>query len=159
MGQNRDLTVEVADGLVNLRVGAIIQKENKILMVGNDRTEYYYSVGGRIQFGESAEEAVVREVWEETGCKMEIERLAFVHENFFVGDAKTNLGKSIYEISFFFYMKVPENFEPVCMSFTEDNQMEKLHWIDIDGEETYYPAFFREELREKVDGVRHIVTR
>lgn len=45
------------DGLINLRVGAIILKNGKILMVGNnDRAEYLYSVGGRIKFGETSED-------------------------------------------------------------------------------------------------------
>lgn len=35
------------------------------------RSEYLYSVGGRIKFGETAEEAVIREVYEETGVHME----------------------------------------------------------------------------------------
>lgn len=44
-----------------------------------------YSVGGHIQFGETAEEAVAREVFEETGVKLEIDHLGFIHENFFYG--------------------------------------------------------------------------
>lgn len=86
----QDLTVDIDDGILNIRVGAIIMRNNKILMVGNERSDYFYSVGGRIKFGETAEEAVVREVFEETGVKLEVERLGYVHENFFVGDGKTN---------------------------------------------------------------------
>lgn len=56
----QDLTVAVDDGILNIRVGAIIMRNNKILMVGNERSDYFYSVGGRVKFGESAEEAVVR---------------------------------------------------------------------------------------------------
>ena len=86
-----------------------------------------YSVGGRIKFGETAEEAVVREVWEETGVKMKVDRLGFVQENYFYGDSPSNLGKIIYEISFYFYMKMPDAFAPVCKSFTEeDNSQEHL---------------------------------
>ena len=33
--------------------------------------------------GKSQEEAAVREVWEETGWKFEVERLVFIDENFF----------------------------------------------------------------------------
>ena len=33
--------------------------------------------------GETAEDAVVREVFEETGVKYEIDHLAVIHENFF----------------------------------------------------------------------------
>ena len=37
-------------------------------------------------FAQSSEEAVKREVLEETGVEYEVERLAFIHENFFDGD-------------------------------------------------------------------------
>ena len=56
-----NMTVPCDNGLINLRVGAIILKDGKFLMAGNERDDYLYSVGGRLQFGETAEEAVVRE--------------------------------------------------------------------------------------------------
>lgn len=156
---NLDMCVPCGEGLINLRVGAIIMKQGKILMVGNRvRPGYLYSVGGRIKFGETAEEAVVREVFEETGARMEVERLGFVHENYFRGDAPSNLGKLIYEISFFFYMKTPEDFEPVCGSFTEDGSEEYLRWIDPDGPEKYYPEFFRTALADPDRSVRYLRT-
>ena len=157
---NKDMTVPCDEGFINIRVGAIIMKDGKILMVGNKvRPDYLYSVGGRIKFGETAEEAVVREVFEETGVKMEIDRLGFVHENYFYGDSDYNLGKMIYEISFFFYMKVPEDFKPVCASFTEDSHREFLKWISPDDDIKYYPEFFRKELRGgREEGVKHFVT-
>ena len=84
---SQDLCVKMDEGILNIRVGAIIMKDDKFLMVENDRFPHMYSVGGRIKFGETAEEAVVREVFEETGVKMEIDRLGFIHENFFPGDS------------------------------------------------------------------------
>lgn len=155
---SRDMAVQCDDGLINIRVGAIILKDGKFLMVGNRRSNYLYSVGGRIKFGETAEQAVVREVFEETGVKMEIERLGFVHENYFHGDAPTNFGKLIYEISFFFYMKVPHNFTLKCNSFTEDNSKEYLEWISPNDERKIYPAFFRTELQNPQNDVLHFVT-
>ena len=153
-----DLTLPAGKGFVNVRVGAIIQKGEAFLMVGNDREDYCYSVGGRIQFGETAEEAVIREVYEETGIRMEVDRLGFVHENYFYGDAESNLGKLIYEISFFFYMKVPEDFEPKCSSFTEDDHQEFLKWIAPDDPIKFYPEFFRTELLHPVNEVKHFLT-
>ena len=155
---NRDMCVACEDGILNVRVGAMIIKDGKILMVGNSRSDYLYSVGGRIKFGETAEEAVVREVFEETGVKMEIDRLGFVHENYFYGDAPSNLGKLIYEISFFFYMKVPEDFVPISESFTEDNSREFLKWVSIGEDTKMYPSFFKTELQHPVAGVKHFVT-
>ena len=153
-----DMTVACDNGLINIRVGAIIMKDGKILMVGNDRSDYLYSVGGRIQFGETAEEAVIREVLEETGVEMEIDRLGFVHENYFYGDAPTNLGKLIYEMSFFFYMKVPDGFAPISESFTEDESKEHLRWVSVNEGITMYPEFFRTELEHPESTVKHFVT-
>ncbi len=41
------------------------------------------------------------------------------------------MGKFIYEVSYFFYTKVPKDFEPTCMSMTEDDHEEFLRWIDV----------------------------
>jgi len=153
-----DLTVPIGDGFINLRVGAIIRQNGRLLMVGDDNADYLYTVGGRIRFGETAEEAVVREVLEETGVRMEIDRLGFVHENYFIGDSGRVLGKPVYEISFFFYMKVPEGFRPDSDCFTEGDCRKRLVWITADTEWKYYPEFFRTELLHPTEGVRHIVT-
>ena len=154
---NKDMCVACDDGILNIRVGAIILKDEKILMVGNERSNYIYSVGGRIKFGETAEEAIKREVFEETGVNMEIDRLGFVHENYFYGDSSSNLGKLIYEISFYFYMKVPGDFEPISKSFTEGDATELLKWISIDDDIKMYPEFFKTELKNPTDTVKHFV--
>ena len=156
---NQDLCLKMEEGILNLRVGAIIMKGDKFLMVENDLFDHMYSVGGRIKFGETAQEAVVREVYEETGVKMEVDRLGFIHENFFPGDSLVKRGKVVHEISLFFYMKVPEDFEPVCYSFTEDGNKERLVWITAEHPKTYYPEFFRTELANPSKEIKHVVTR
>lgn len=153
----QDLCVPCSEGYVNLRVGAIIMRNGSFLMVRNPKFDYLYSVGGRIRFGETAEQAVVREVYEETGAHLEIDRLGFVHECYFICDAPSRLGKPIYELSLYFYMKTPEDFEPVCSSFTEFGVEEELTWASCDDERRFYPAFFREELRHPEPGVKHFV--
>lgn len=154
-----DLCVKMEEGILNIRVGAIIMKDDRFLMVENGRFDHLYSVGGRIKFGETAEEAVVREVFEETGRKMEIDRLGFIHENFFPGDSLKKQGNIVHEISFFFYMNVPTDFEPVCDSFTEDGDKERLVWIRADHQKKYYPEFFKTELANPSKYVKHYVTK
>ena len=153
-----DLTMPVEGGLVNLRVGAIIQKDGKLLMVGNDRNDYDYSVGGRIRFGETAEQAILREVEEETGFRLEIDRLGFVEENYFYGTSPYKKERLVYEISFYYYMKMPEGFEPLSDRFEEEGTPEYLEWLSPETEKTLYPTFFRTELAEPVPYVRHIVS-
>ena len=154
----KDLTMPVEGGLVNLRVGAIIQKDGKLLLVGNACNDYDYSVGGRIRFGETAEEAIVREVEEETGVRLPIDRLGFIEENYFYGTSPWKRDQLIYEISFYYYMKTPADFEPLSNCFLEEGTPEYLEWLSPDAEKTIYPRFFRTELAEPVPWVRHIVS-
>ena len=153
-----DMTAPCGDGFLNLRVGAIIVKNGKVLMVKNDRADYCYSVGGRIRMGENAEQAIVREVFEETGRMVSIEHLGFVHELYFIGDSPSNLGKPIYELSFYFYMRTPDDFEPVCESFAEGNAKERLVWLDPCGKEKYYPSFMKDAVLNPVPGMVHVFT-
>ena len=153
----KDMTVPCADGLINLRVGAIILKDGKFLMVGNDREDYLYSVGGRIQFGETSEQAVIREVEEETGVHMEIDRLGFVSEVYFYSDAPAHPGKTVYEISFLYYMKVPEDFSPVSEDFLEGESTEHLWWVSADDDVTMYPEFFKTELSHPEHTVKYFM--
>ncbi|MBO4867569.1 MAG: NUDIX domain-containing protein [Ruminococcus sp.] len=155
---NEDMTAVCGDGLINIRVCAIIPRTGFLLMACNDHSDYLYTVGGRVKFGETAEQAIVREVFEETGIKLDIDRLGFIQENYFYGDAEPHMGKLIYEVAFYFYMKVPEDFEPVGMDFKEGDTTEHLCWIDpMTEKRRFYPEFFRTELFEPFDGVKHMV--
>ena len=49
------------------RAAAIIVENGSVLFAGNERVDYLYSIGGAIKLGERAEDAVKREVYEETG--------------------------------------------------------------------------------------------
>ena len=52
-----------------LRSAGIIIENKQILFAHNEKEPYYYSVGGAIKLGETAEEACILEVFEETGIQ------------------------------------------------------------------------------------------
>jgi 8-oxo-dGTP pyrophosphatase MutT (NUDIX family) len=153
-----DITVRVDEGVINLRVGAVITKENKVLMTKNPRDDYYYSVGGRIKIGETSEQAVIREVYEELGVKLPVDRLGFINENYFYGDIGDGKERQIYEICFYYYMKTPADYEPRVNSVTNGGITETFEWIPFDTDKTIYPVFFKTELYEPCETVKHIIS-
>lgn len=56
----------------NVRVGAIILRDNKLLLIHRRKngSEYWVLVGGGVEEGETNEEALFREVAEETSLKV-----------------------------------------------------------------------------------------
>lgn len=154
----QDISLKMEGGCFNLRVGAIITDAGKILMVKNSGMPFYYTVGGRVKFGDTAEESVLREAFEETEISFEIDRLAFIHENFFTFEAS---GEFFHEISLFFLMKPNSQVKNMLSGHTEDYGEVGHHWLPIDklDEEQIYPEFFKTELSTMQNGIRHFITR
>ena len=142
------------------RVGAIIIQNNHILMVKNENCPYYYSVGGGIQFGETSEDAVLREIYEETNIRLEIDRLVFIHENFFIADFMNDT--PFQEIRFFYIMKINDDIKNInCSSNGVDGSKDSLHWLPIDKLSEYqlFPEFYKIELQNLTTDVRHFIAK
>ncbi len=154
-----DCCFENEEGWFRYRAAAIIIEDGCVLMAKNDRDEYYYSVGGGVHLHESAEEAVRREVFEETGISYEIDRLAFVHENFFIG-LMDNPNLRCHEIALYFVMKPKGIKEFECYSFAQGGVKEYVRWIPINNLSNYvlYPTFFKYKLLNMKNTVEHITT-
>jgi len=87
------------------RAAAIIVENGCVLFAGNEKDDYFYSIGGAVHMGETAEDAVRREVFEETGIHYEIDHLAVIHENFFKDNMGTQKDMDCHEIALYFVMK------------------------------------------------------
>ncbi|MBF8436888.1 NUDIX domain-containing protein [Halanaerobiaceae bacterium Z-7014] len=142
------------------RAAAIIIEDDCLLFAKNEVDDYYYSIGGAVHIGEKAEDAVRREVLEETGVPYEIDRLAFIHENFFDGTGSFE-GYKCHEIAFYFLMKSKGSQKLKSNSYSSLGIKEYMHWIPIDNLENYkaFPTFFKDKI-DTFDsrGVEHIIT-
>lgn len=141
------------------RAAAIIIEEGYVLFAGNEIDDYYYSIGGGVHVGETSEQAVKREVLEETGVEYEIERLAVVHENFFNENQGTLKGMDCHEISMYFLMK-PRVTKQLNSDSYSQGVRETMHWIPIKDLDKYktFPTFLKEYLSKEHSGIEHIIT-
>ncbi|WP_374347948.1 NUDIX hydrolase [Chitinimonas sp.] len=67
----------------NLRAAAIIHRGNSILLHRLENDEFWSLPGGRVEPGEDAASALVRELHEELGIEAKVGRLSILVENFF----------------------------------------------------------------------------
>lgn len=144
------------------RAAAIILDGGKVLMARNDAEPYYYSIGGGVHHMETAEDAVCREVREETGADLKVARLGFVHENFFSGSDTAGLqGRQCHELTFYFVMKLAAGVELAGHSTTQNGIREWLEWVDLatfGRDRIAYPTFFATELLQLGDTAKWITT-
>ena len=123
-------------------------------MAKNTNYDPYYTIGGGVHMGESAEAAAVREAQEETGCDYEIERLLYVQERFFEFAGVQN-----HEIIFYYLMK--EIHSGIPEGIQGDHQTETLHWLPLESLSQYniVPKFLKTALHTMPITVEHIITR
>lgn len=141
------------------RAAAIIIENDCVLFASNEIDDYLYSIGGGVHMGETAKEAVLREVYEETGVYYEIDHLAVIHENFFNENYGTLKGLNCHEISFYFLMK-PRGTQELHSNSTTQCVKEQMRWIPIKDLDKYkaFPIFLKDYLSKEHLGIEHIVT-
>ncbi len=145
------ITEEGRDYRFNYRVAAIIEAEGKILLHKFVDADYCFLPGGRVQIGETAQEAIMRELEEELDVKIITTSLPFIAENFFEYGAET-----FHEISLFFRidgsaLKLPTNNEirgKVQFFWRNGSDIADLN---------LQPEFLREELGCLPITTKHIV--
>ena len=137
------------------RAAAIIIEEGAICFMSSPSEDYHYSVGGAVQFGETTEEAVLREVMEETGQQYKIDRLVCFHENFFSNSNGVLRGLDCHEICLYYLMKQKGE------QFQGQIEDETVHWIPIQELENHrvFPTFIPQILKGLDMGIQHIITK
>ena len=128
-------------------VGAIIICHGKILLQKRERApdEGKWSIpGGLVELGESLKQAVIREVKEETGLKVEKPELIDVVENI-IPNEKGKM-KYHYIIVDFFVELANERFEV-------SDKAAELRWVELDKAEDYdlpelLKRFFRKNMQK-----------
>lgn len=140
------------------RVGGIAVHEGRLLVEYNVRHGYCFVPGGRVEYGESAAEALARELREELGEAVEVGRLLLVTDNFFSED-----GRQTQEVALYFLLAfAPGSAIPGrCGAFEGSEAGTIFQWIPVDEveEATLFPALLRERVRSLPRTPEYVVQR
>jgi 8-oxo-dGTP diphosphatase len=109
---------------INNRVVAIIVDKNCVLLIHRLKPDqdYYVLPGGSTEPNETLEEACIREVKEETGLVVTLEKNVFIHEN-------NNRVEYYYKVSK--YHGQLQIGEPENSRQNNDNQY-MIEWVDVE---------------------------
>lgn len=108
-------------------VYALIVDNGKIITLRNKGNGKIWFPGGGVDIGEKMEDALKREIKEETGLDAEISELAFFKENFFYYQPLDEA----YHAFLFFFLCSTKNTKLIADSEVDDLESEKPRWTEI----------------------------
>jgi ADP-ribose pyrophosphatase YjhB (NUDIX family) len=161
------ITFDTGDTRFQYRAGGVIIEHNKVLLLTIDGLGFWFLPGGRVNFLEPAEEALIREIKEELDAEIQSSRLIWIVENFF------NLHeKEWHEIGLYFLITLPEG-SPLCKAeeFTGieteseefsvgEKEIELIcKWYSLNELDNVNlkPSFLIDALKHIPDNIEHIV--
>ncbi len=109
-------------------VYGLILKDRQILLLRMRANGKYHLPGGGVEVGEAIEDTLIREVFEETGIKIEVEKFVHFNEIFFYYDPS----RRAYHGLHFYYRCRPLTTAILEDDRVQDGSAEKPRWIDID---------------------------
>lgn len=143
-----DISFNQENQKFNYRVCAMIISENRLLAMHDERSPYFYLPGGRVKMGETAEQAVVREIWEELGVTMKIARPLWLNQAFFTEDVD---GIRYHELCIYFLIDI-SNTDLLergnSFTLTEGKHTHTFEWLAFDSlkDEYFYPIFLKKQI-------------
>ena len=131
----------------NYRVGAIIIYDNKLLVMRDERSPYYYLPGGRVKMNETADQAITREIQEELNIGCKIIRPLWLSQSFFNEDVDKI---DYHELCIYYLIELSnkELYKKNIFILNEGNHTLKFEWLEFDRlqNEYFYPLFLKKEI-------------
>lgn len=143
-----DISFASGNEKFNYRVCAMIISDGKILAMHDERSPYYYLPGGRVGLGETAEDAVIREIEEEVGVTPKIVRPLWLNQAFFTEDVDN---MRYHELGLYFLMDISDTdllSRGNTFKVKEGNRTHVFEWLEFERlkDEYFYPLFLKKDI-------------
>ena len=143
-----DISYQEGGGKFNYRVCAVMVHERAVLAMRDERSPYYYLPGGRVKLGETAEDAVLRELREELGISAAIRRPLWLNQGFFTEDVDQ---LRYHELCLYFLMDFAgTDLLARGRSFRRDEGVHshQFTWLPFESlaDAYFYPIFLKEAI-------------
>lgn len=143
-----DISFRTNNGRFNYRVCAIMISDGKILAMHDERSPYYYLPGGRVKLGETAEQAVIREVEEELNITPTIVRPLWLNQAFFTEDVDK---EKYHELCVYFLVDISDTdiFSKGNKFILKERQnVHEFEWMEFKRlkNEYFYPLFLKDSI-------------
>ncbi|KGX91638.1 DNA mismatch repair protein MutT [Pontibacillus halophilus JSM 076056 = DSM 19796] len=150
-----DIKFTVNDQRFNYRTVAVLIQDNHILVHRVLSDNHWTLPGGRVVMGETGSESLKREMLEELGYTVEVDRLLWFNENFF-----TYRNRNYHEIGLYYavHTEVPLPLHKGTFSGLEDEPVE-YKWVSLDELDTIElsPSFLPSKLCELNGHLEHLI--
>lgn len=155
-----DVTFQTDVGRFNYRVAGILIHENRLLVMTDERSPYYYLPGGRVSMNEESTMAIKREIKEELDVEVEATQLLWIVENFFVEQQSQ---EQFHEIGMYYLLQLTE--EDILKRGQEfimnEGGYKKLSFLWLPLEKikhlSIYPLFLKERIMNLPQVPEHLV--
>jgi ADP-ribose pyrophosphatase YjhB (NUDIX family) len=152
------IRIESGDRRFNYRVVGVAIHDDHVLLHRAEDDDFWALPGGRCELMEAAPAALAREMQEETGTAVHVERLLWVVESFF-----RYRGNDFHELGLYFLLTLPAGspllaldrpfigYEPTCRLIFEWHRLASLDAVRL------YPVFLRAGLHALPASPAHIL--
>ena len=140
------------------RIAGIVLNQNRVLLQRIESDDFWFLPGGRARLLEPAKDTLAREMREELGITVQIERLVWVAENFFALDRL-----QYHELGFYFLISLPSDChilgKPGPFTVQDNGVQTTFQWHPLTELATtiLYPSFLRQALPSLPETTQHIV--
>lgn len=159
----KDISLRVDRGRFKYRVAGVVIFENKILLVKEDRWDFWYLPGGHAKIFESSTVAIKREIEEELGQKPILDRLLWTTEcMYYFSDENAHH----HDLTFYYLMHFPKNSELYLQEhgmgkeeFSNEKTILRYQWFKLDCIDDLYliPDSLKIMLKNLPEKTEHLI--